>query len=120
MCDKFEEWEGLLIRKVVDLTLMQGMDCDKLEIVVTYLCKENFLGPRSHLPFSLSTTPAAVLRGGVLTPCMMQPLAISYARCSTARRCTDWSARYYQPRSATSGTRHSRGPRSRSQSHVCR
>eukprot|EP00287_Rhodomonas_sp_CCMP768_P030932 CAMPEP_0202854338 /NCGR_PEP_ID=MMETSP1389-20130828/90950_1 /ASSEMBLY_ACC=CAM_ASM_000865 /TAXON_ID=302021 /ORGANISM="Rhodomonas sp., Strain CCMP768" /LENGTH=230 /DNA_ID=CAMNT_0049532921 /DNA_START=196 /DNA_END=888 /DNA_ORIENTATION=+ len=42
MGDKFEEWEGVFIRKIVDLTLMQGMDMDKMDGSVAYLQKENF------------------------------------------------------------------------------
>ncbi|EKX51518.1 hypothetical protein GUITHDRAFT_102782 [Guillardia theta CCMP2712] len=42
VCDKFEEWEGILIRNIVDLTLMESMDMEKMEGSVAYLCKENF------------------------------------------------------------------------------
>ena len=48
VCDKFEEWEGLLIRKVVDLTLLAGMDLEKLETCIKYLCRVNFIFALHH------------------------------------------------------------------------
>ena len=42
VCDKFEEWEGILIQKIVDMTLLETMDMDKMEGSISFLCRENF------------------------------------------------------------------------------
>mmetsp|Transcript_38971 Transcript_38971/g.62787 ORF Transcript_38971/g.62787 Transcript_38971/m.62787 type:complete len:377 (-) Transcript_38971:203-1333(-) len=42
LCDKFEEWEGMMIQKIVDITLLESMDMDKMEGSISFLCRENF------------------------------------------------------------------------------
>ena len=42
VCTKFEEWEGHLIQKLVDVTLLESMDMDKMEGAVEFLSRENF------------------------------------------------------------------------------
>jgi len=35
VCDKFEQWEGIIISKIVDITLLESMDMEKMEV---YIC----------------------------------------------------------------------------------
>ena len=42
VCDLFERWEGVLIQKIVDITLLESMDMDKMEGSISFLCRENF------------------------------------------------------------------------------
>jgi len=42
ICDKFEEWEGMMIQKIVDATLLESMDMEKMEGSISFLCRENF------------------------------------------------------------------------------
>jgi hypothetical protein len=42
VCDMFERWEGVLIQKIVDITLLESMDMDKMDSSISFLCRENF------------------------------------------------------------------------------
>ena len=42
ICDTFENWEGIMIQKIVDITLLESMDMDKMEGSISFLCRENF------------------------------------------------------------------------------
>ena len=42
ICDTFESWEGVMIQKIVDITLLESMDMDKMEGSISFLCRENF------------------------------------------------------------------------------
>ena len=37
VCDKFEQWEGILISKIVDMTLLESMDMERMEVYI-YIC----------------------------------------------------------------------------------
>jgi hypothetical protein len=37
VCDKFEQWEGILISKIVDMTLLESMDMERMEVYI-YVC----------------------------------------------------------------------------------
>jgi hypothetical protein len=83
VCNKFEEWEGHLIQKLVDITLLESMDMDKMEGCVEFLSRENFAYALGYEWFECIKVR---LRRCACCPAPMQPCVLPLSVPSSPRR----------------------------------